>query len=280
MKELGEIPTVSMINVTLMTPHILTLSGLNAKISNCDLESLHLIVQQESSLHQVVENLTITLHSSSFGSLDLRPRTEAFITDCHIDAALHLRPTLITTNNSKVVIWDSYFSQFVAENGPTILHGHSNSIFYVKQTTFYKMHGLHGIIGLHDSCNIYMENIQVLSNVVYDYHSSPFTFWAGVEAMVNRSIFDSNVAPRGGAIMAGNKSQVSCLDTVFIKNHAIERVNILAPENITLSHVSQMMRPRDTLKESVSSGDSYSLPVPIPKFVRLGCNRWCYFYYP
>ena len=62
-----------------MSTMLLKLSGLNFYISYPNLNSTHLNMQNEPSPHNMVENPKITIHNSSFGSLDLKPGTAALI---------------------------------------------------------------------------------------------------------------------------------------------------------------------------------------------------------
>ena len=114
-------------------------SGLNVNVSQCNIDSIHIIVQSHEPSYQMqhlVENTQIVIHNSSFSSLDLNPGIKAQITDCYIDAQFKPRPTLITANNSDISIQNCHFGNFMNENGSTVLYGHDNSHIVIENSVF------------------------------------------------------------------------------------------------------------------------------------------------
>ena len=110
-------------------------------VSYCDLTELHLTIQSEPSSHNVVENSKITIHNSSFRTLDLQPGTEALITDCYMNKELSSRHTLITASTCKITVQDCFFGNFANKNGPTIIYVHSSSTVVIQASNFHENHG-------------------------------------------------------------------------------------------------------------------------------------------
>ena len=104
-------------------------SGFNINVSQCHLDPIDIVVQphQPNQTEQMVEQPQITIHNSSFSSLDLKPGTKAEITEYYIDAEFKPRPTLITAINSDLSITNCHFENFINEKDSTILFGHGNS---------------------------------------------------------------------------------------------------------------------------------------------------------
>ena len=109
-------------------------SGLNVNFHHCQLESLQLLfMKNDSDSKNTTQNLNTTFYNSSFKSLDLQPETRAEIIDCYIDAKKQPGPTLITSNNSDIVIHNSTFLRFVNRDGPTILDAQMNCSVSVEK---------------------------------------------------------------------------------------------------------------------------------------------------
>ena len=100
-------PTIEVSHITLSANETFQwiFSGLNINVSQCRLDSIRIKIQVDQSNHaEQMENPQIIIYRSSFNSLDLKPGTKAQITECNIDAEFKLRPTLITANNSDLLI--------------------------------------------------------------------------------------------------------------------------------------------------------------------------------
>ena len=116
--------TVSIVDVILTSDveYKWAFSGLNANFKLCQFDSLQLLfMKNDDDSESTTQIPNITFYNSSFKSLYLFPETRAKIIDCHIDANKESRPTLITSNNSDIVIRNSKFLRFVNKNRPTIL---------------------------------------------------------------------------------------------------------------------------------------------------------------
>ena len=112
-----------------------TFSGLNVNFELCQLDSLHLLfIKNDDDSVNTTLIAIIIFNNSSFKSLDLCPETRAEIIDCYIDANNESRPTLITSNNSDIVIHNSTFLRFVNRDGPTILDAQINCSVSVENS--------------------------------------------------------------------------------------------------------------------------------------------------
>ena len=228
-------PTVSMDKINLKMHHLWTITGLNLNVSYSYVPLAKFTVQNTPSLHNMVENPKITIHNSSFGSLNLGPGTEAVISDCYIDATLVPTWVLITANSSVVSLRNCNFRNFVSEGGPTILHGHSiNSNIQIQNTTFYKHHGLYGTIFLQEGPSLKMNNTKFIDNIAFEFTYSPLTIWRNVDAMIANTTFENNFAFIGGAIWAGMHCSLQCFNTSFNENWAVQGGAIRIRENTAL----------------------------------------------
>ena len=196
----------------------ITLSGMDIDISVCNLGFIRLIVQNGTFSHKMVESPIITIHNSSFGHVDLKPGTEAYITECYIDSSLASRPVLITSEKSKLTIQDSYFSNFVNEEGPTIVHGHSSSTIAIQFSKFLNNRGSYGTVSLHDNCSLSMNNAEFLQNTATE---GAAIFGQKVTVNTNDCTFANNSASREGASLHKD-SKSMMIGVTFLNNSATE----------------------------------------------------------
>ena len=259
---------VSLWNVRLSTTRSWTLIGLNMNIKKSNLDSLDFALQQQQHL---VENTKITIHNSSFGSLDLGSGTKADITNCNVDARLRPRKTLIVAKNASVTIKDCQFERFRSKRAPTILYGSNNSEVIITSTVLSKNRGLYGVVFLHDNCSINVENVHVSDNIAYGKGFSTFVFWNGVTATITNAHFDSNMAFFGGSIWAANDSSIECVTCIFNRSEALQGGAIMVQNNSRLALNSSMMLFNEA-KRSIRSPDvavSYMLSLPkLQKFLQ------------
>ena len=144
-------PTISVKDITFNETFHWTFSGLNVNVSQCRLDSVHMAVQsyiRSNDTKQFVETATTAIHNSSFSNLELNPGTRANITNCYIDDEFKDRPTLITANNSDLLIQNCHFENFINEHGSTILLGHNNSQVTIENSVFNKHNSSKGVLFL------------------------------------------------------------------------------------------------------------------------------------
>ena len=166
-------PTICVADVTLSFTETFRwiFSGLNVNISQCHLDSIHMIVDPDgwfNDTEHLVENPRIIIHNSSFGSLDLKPATKAQITQCYIDGLLIPRPTLIIANNSDVSIQNCHFLNFINGNNSTVLQGSRNSQIIIDNSVFIQHNSSEGILFLQQNCSLSINNLLISQNVAIE----------------------------------------------------------------------------------------------------------------
>ena len=214
--------TVSISNLTFKSIRTLDIVGLNVNIFYCDMKSLHLVIQNEPFSHNMVENVKLTSHNSSFGSLDLQPRTEATVTECYIGGKVKRNKPLISAVDSNVQIKDCHFRNLENRNGPTVLHATYNTMVRMINTSIVRNRGLHGGMMLINKCSLYMTNVKIIENIGHEKGYPTISIRAKTKCMIQDSIFLNNAAFNGGAIWASDNSVLQCTNTLFENNMAIE----------------------------------------------------------
>ena len=241
-------------NIKTLASRTWTINGFNLDIKDSNLGLFHVLAQTDT-----LNKPKITVHNSSFGSLDLQPGTEAVITDCHIDALLRPRKTLISAKNATVVIRDSDFERFKSKRGPTIVYGTHNTSVTISNSTLDNNRGLYGVIFLHQDCRINMTEVLVSHNVAYGKGFSALVLWNRVRANIQYSYFDYNIAFFGGAIWASYNSNVECSATTFYNNEALQGGAIMVQNN---SHLVVHRNSSFLANEAKSKGlRSFIVPV-------------------
>ena len=198
-------------------------SGLNVKISQCNVDPITIIVQSESQYNHtqhMVENPKIVFHNSSFSSLDLKPGTKAQITDCYINGKLDPRPTLITANNSDISIQNCHFGHFINDNGPTILYGHSSSKLTTENSVFNQHNSSNGILFIQNNSFVHISGSYMSQNVASSPGYSSLTLQDGIRAFVNDTVFRNNSALVGGAMFVKIQCRVILTNCTFSSNTA------------------------------------------------------------
>ena len=216
--------TIIMHNVTMLSDKTLILSGMHIVVDCCDLSLTHLIVENVPSPRNMLENPKITIHNSSFGSLDLQPGTEAVINDCYFENILNSTRTLdlITTKSSRLIVQDSVFVNFLTENNWTIIDGYLGSTVFIQSSKFQRNHGYWGVIVLHDNCSLQLNNTEFLGNSAYRNEFSPITLSTATLATVINSTFMNNSASFGGMFKVDGQSHLNCYRCEFSGNAAIQ----------------------------------------------------------
>ena len=219
-------PTITIADVTLSfeESYQWIFSGLIVKIWQCNLDPIGIIVQSESlpnQTEQLVENPEIVIHNSSFGSLDLNPGTKAQITECYIDAQLEPRPTLITANNSDVLIQNCHFGNFINENGSTVLYGHYYSHVIIVKSVFIQHNTSKGVLFLENNCNMFINNSTLSHNLASSSGFSAISLLDGIHAVMINTVFSNNSAVSGGALIAKFQCKIALTNCTFFSNKAI-----------------------------------------------------------
>ena len=199
-----------------------TFSGINVEIFHCELLTVHINFLSPHKLYKEVVNTRMTIHNSSFGMLHLNTRTEALISEVYINAEHILAPpTLITVIRSTVFIQNCTFNNFLNENSPTILYGHSNSTVTIHNSFFSNHHTMKGVIYLHNACTFKMSSSVVQQNHAYSSHFSVFTFQLQIQVTIQDTTFLKNSALTGGALSAEHQCHVTCDFCTLSKNKAV-----------------------------------------------------------
>ena len=238
--EATSLETSIAINDVLM-PHnetsVWVFSGLNVRVSQSNLSPIKIRVQTKQ--HTVnasgkVKNPNIVIYNSSFESLDLKPGTNAQITDCYVDAVYDSRPTLITANNARVLIQNSTFERCVNENGSTALLAQNNSQTTIENSLFRRHNSSMGIFLLADTCTLNMTYSTIAQNVAFSAGFSPITLYEGSQAAISGSTFTSNSAMKGGALTAEGGCRVKISNCTFSSNTAVAGGALSLTKNTTL----------------------------------------------
>ena len=209
-------------------------SGLNVNISRCDISSVRLAVQSNNT-EQLVENTVITIHNSSFRSLDLKPGTKAQITDCYIDAQFKSRPTLITANNSGISIQNCHFGNFINENGSTILYGHYYSHVIIENLVIIGHSSSKSVIFLENDSSIHITSSLISLNVASIPFYSTITLKDRINAVVKNTLFRNNSALVGGALIAENHCNITLSNCTFSSNKGITgKTVVISTSNVEM----------------------------------------------
>ena len=217
-------------------------SGLNVKISQFNIGSVHLAVQssiRSNDTEQLVENTVITIRNSSFSSLDLNPGSKAQIAECYIDAQFKLRPTLITANTSDISIQNCHFGNFINENGSTILYGHNSNVM-IDNSVFIQHNSSKGVLLMQNNCYMRISGSSISQNVASSLLYSSITLNYGIHADVNNTVFRNNSALVGGALFAENQCNITLTNCTFSSNKAITGKTRNIPKT---SNVKMATRP-------------------------------------
>ena len=213
------------INETFQWTFQWTFSGLNVNVSQCRLNSIHMIVEPDSwpNVHdrkRFIENPQIIIHNSSFGALDLEPGTKAQITECYLDGEFKLRPTLITANNSTLTIQNCQFEDFINENDSTVLFGQNNSHVTIKNSVFIQHNSSKGVLFLENNFSMHISGSLISQNVAFTVGYSTITLKDGIHAVIKNTTFKNNTALAGGALNAENQCQVVLMNCTLSSNKA------------------------------------------------------------
>ena len=212
-------------------------SGLNVKISQCNIGSVYLAVQPSiwsNDTEQFVENTVITIRNSSFVSLDLNSGNKALITDCYIDGKFKPRPTLITANNSDISIQNCHFGNFINENGSTILYGHDNSHIMIKNSVFIQHNSSKGVLFLENNSSMLINYSLISLNIASSPGCSALTLKDGIHADVHATVFKNNSALVGGAVIVENQCTTTLTNCTFSSNN-VKTLNIPKTSNVKMA---------------------------------------------
>ena len=257
--------TISLYNVSLSTSHQWTINNLSVNITSSNLNFVSIAMRKISKTaattltavvmpKQSVENLVLRIHNSTFSRLDLQSGTKALITDCHLDGQLKVNKILISVNNSVLDIKRSTFRRHVCEEGPTVIHAHSNSQVFIENTTFHGQLGVHGAICVYTGSTLSLMKTNFVDNIAYDNTYSTLTLWTNASAIINNSVFENNLAYIGGAIWAGTGCNIRCYGSQFNDNRAVDGGGIRIKDGTTLVlSNSTMIRNEAIPGHSVSS---------------------------
>ena len=235
-----ERPSVEISNVILPSDPVYTwvFFDLNVQVHDCKFDSVQMVLRKEFSTRQVQEtqNPVMTIHNSSFKSLDLHNETTAEIHDCHIDAKTDIRPTLIQAMNSRIFIQNSKFVKFVSDEGPTVLFANSNSHVTIGNSQFLNHHSPQGIFYLNDRCFMEINGSLFSSNVANSFGFSTVSFRKDSLAIIKDAVFMNNAAMLGGALLAEDQCHVQSVNCTFSANKAITggAIAILERTNLTV----------------------------------------------
>ena len=235
-----ERPSVEISNVTLPSDRVdkWLFVDLNVQVHNCKLDSVQMVLRKEFNSHPVqeIQNPMITVHNSSFKSLDLHNKTTAEILNCHINANMDIRPTLIQAMNSSILIQNSEFVQFVSDKGPTLLFANSNSHVTIENSQFLNHQSPQGIFYLTDRCFMKINWSLFSSNVANSFGFSIVSFRKDSRAIIKDTAFVRNSALLGGALIANGQCHVQNINCTFTANQAIAggAIAILERTNLTV----------------------------------------------
>ena len=229
-------PTIYVADVTLTFNEMFRwiFSGLNVNVSQCSIDSVHITVKSNDTEQLFVETATIMIHNSSFGSLDLNPRSKAQITLCHIDGQLIPRPHLITANNSNVSIENCQFENFINKNDSTILFGHNYSNVIIENSVFIQNNSSKGVLLLRNNSSLRISSSTISQNIAFSLSYSAITLFEGIQAVVSSTVFMNNSALTGGAMNIQHKCQITLTNCTFSSNKAIAGKTLSIQNNPTV----------------------------------------------
>ena len=221
-----------MINLKTDTSHVWKLIGVSANVTFSRLSSWQFVLGRVT--HEVSDTPAINIHNSSFGSIDLQPKTKALVTHCFIDARLKSGPTLISANNATVSVTNCHFSRFKSKSGPTVMLEMNNSQISVTNTSIVKNHGLFGTLFIVDGSSITFTSVFIADNVADEFGFSSVMLWNGVFATICNSHIANNRAVFGGAMWASNYTHMEVTNTTFLMNEARQGGAIMLQNNTRL----------------------------------------------
>ena len=220
-------PMMYVTNVTLSFNETFpwTFSALNVNVSQCSLDSVGLAAQSKiwsNDTEQLfVETATIMIRNSSFGRLNLNPRTIAHISECYMDGEFKDRSTLITANDSDISIQNCHFENFINKNGSTILFGHNNSHVTIENSVCIQHNSSKGVLLLQNNSSLQISDSTILKNSAFTLGYSAISLYNRIYAVVNTTLFRNNSALWGGAMIVENWCQVTLTNCTFTSNNAI-----------------------------------------------------------
>ena len=197
-----------------------TFSGMNVNFDHCKLESLHLtFMKNDEDSNNTKQIPDITFNNSSLKSLNLGPQTRAEIIDCYIDAKNKLRSTLITSNNSDIVIRNSTFLHFDNDDGPTILDAQINCSVSVENSRFAKHRSEQSVLFVHDNSYMKISHTNFSGNV--GQYVGSVRIQRHSRLTIKECLFDDNfVWKKGGAIHGSTYVILEMKSTNFRNNKA------------------------------------------------------------
>ena len=242
-QHLIERPTIEISDVILSSDQVYTWNffDINVQIFRCKLDSVQMILRKkilDTHLPQKTQNPVMTMHNSSFKSLNLHQETITEILDCHVDVNANIRPTLITAENSSILIKDSTFAQFVSNEGPTFLYAHSGSHVTIETSHFLNHHGPRGILHLIDGCFLKINGSLFSSNLAKSIGFSTVSVQKDSLAVIKDTVFMNNKAMLGGALIAEGQCRLQGVNCTFTANKAIVGGAIASLEgtNLAVTH--------------------------------------------
>ena len=225
-----------------------TFSGLNIFVSQCSIDSVGLAVRYKilsNDTEQLfIKTATITIHNSSFGSLNLNTGTKAQITESHIDGKLKDRHTLITGNNSRVWIQNCHFGNFINYNSSTIMFGH-NSHVKVENSHFIEHNSSKGVIFLHNNSSLCISGSTFSHNVATFLDYSAISLHDKVHLVVCDTVFKNNSAINGGALNVYKLCHVTLVNCTFFSNSAITGNTLNNSKNSILQMTARTFDQKD-----------------------------------
>ena len=227
----SSLPLVTMNNVAVESMNVWTAVGMNVRISASILTGLTLIVKTAPLL---LENIKVGITNSSFGSLDLRSGCEAIISNCHINAESKPRSTLISADNSFLMLQDCEFRRFVSKHSPTILHGINNTQVRIERTKIHQNRAAFGAVLLHNNCSINIAETLVTNSRVFEDGFPVFVFWQDVQADITHSGFYKNVGHFGGTFWVSDNSSITFKNVSFQQNEALQGAAVMIHNNSKL----------------------------------------------
>ena len=231
---------IDITNVTLSINEtfLWTFSELNVNVSQCRVDCIGIIAHHENysdDTAHLMGKLEITISNSSFGTLDLEPRTKAQITDCYIDAKFKERRTLITANNSCVLIQNCHFKNIINENGTTILFGHSNSHITIENSVFIQHNSSKGVLFLRVNSYLNIRSSLFSQNIAFIMGYSTISLKDGIHAVVHDTVLRNNSAINGGALNVYKLCHVTLVNCTFSSNKAITGKTVYIPKRLEIA---------------------------------------------
>ena len=184
----------------------------------------------------------MTIHNSSFKSLNSHQETIAEILDCQIEANAVARPTLIEAKNSSILIQNSKFVQFVSNEGPTLLYAHSGSHVIIETSHFFNHHGPRGIFYLVEGGVLKINGSLFSSYLATSIGYSTVSVQKNSLVVVKDTVFMHNRAVLGGALIADGQCRVQIVNCSLTANKAIVGGAIASIEGTCLTETQSTFR--------------------------------------